>query len=111
MFSGVLFATDWSRLIIPALPVHSGSPKFVFLNYLKNSFWCIFSKKLVLGKFFEDFCNDILQPPGALSGGLERGTNERPGIWSCDQYANERHGNKFHWEGTHTNVHTYRRTS
>ena len=22
-------------------------------------------------------------------GGLERGTNERPGIWSCDLWANE----------------------
>ena len=38
----------------------------------------------------------------ALSGGVERGNNERPGIWSCDMWANERPGNKFHWEGTHT---------
>ena len=26
----------------------------------------------------------------SLSGGVERGTNERPGIWSCDLWANER---------------------
>ena len=44
----------------------------------------------------------------ALSGGVERGTNERPGIWSCDLWANERPGNKFHWEGTyiHSHIHT-----
>ena len=39
---------------------------------------------------------------GALSGGPFRGTNERPGIWSCDLWANERPGNNFHWEGTDT---------
>ena len=56
VFSGVLFATDWSRLIIPALPVHSGSPKFVFLKYLKNIFWCIFSlKNVFFGKIHYRF--------------------------------------------------------
>jgi hypothetical protein len=34
-------------------------------------------------------------------------TNERPGIWSCDLWADERPVNKFQWEGTHT----YRPTS
>ena len=37
-----------------------------------------------------------------LSGGVERGTNKRPVIWSCDLWANERPGNEFHWEGTDT---------
>ena len=32
-------------------------------------------------------------------GGL---TNERPGIWSCDLWANERPGKKLHGEGTDT---------
>ena len=36
----------------------------------------------------------------ALSGGVERGTNERPGIWSCDIWANERPRKKLHGEGT-----------
>ena len=35
----------------------------------------------------------------ALSGGVERGTNERPGIWSCDLWANERPGKKIAWGG------------
>ena len=37
---------------------------------------------------------------GGLPGGVEKGTNERPGIWSCDLWANKRPGNIFHWEGT-----------
>ena len=37
---------------------------------------------------------------GALSGGVERGTNERPGIWSFDLWADERPGKKLHGEGT-----------
>ena len=35
----------------------------------------------------------------ALSGGVERGTNERAGIWSYDLWANGRPGNKLRWEG------------
>ena len=47
-------------------------------------------------------------PTWALSGGVERGTNERPGIWSCDLWANERPGNKLRLEGTcmHAYIHT-----
>ena len=37
---------------------------------------------------------------GGLLEGMERGTNERPGIWSYDLWANERPEKKFHWEGT-----------
>ena len=36
----------------------------------------------------------------ALLGGVERGTNERHGIWSCDLWANERPKKKLHGEGT-----------
>ena len=36
---------------------------------------------------------------------MERGTNERPWIWSCDLWANERPGNKFHWEVTDKHTH------
>ena len=48
----------------------------------------------------------------ALSGGVERGTNERPGIWSFDLWVNERPGNKFLWEGKnrHTDRHTHGQT-
>ena len=41
----------------------------------------------------------------ALSGGVERGTNESPGIWSCDLWANERLEINFTGRG-HTDVHT-----
>ena len=44
----------------------------------------------------------------ALSGGMERGTNERPEIWSCDLWANERPQNKFHLEGTDKHTHGHR---
>ena len=47
----------------------------------------------------------------ALSGGVERGTNERPGIWSCDLWANERPQKKIAWGGdtqTHKQTHGHR---
>ena len=45
----------------------------------------------------------------ALSGGVERGTNERPGIWSFDLWANERLEINFTGRGR-TYIHTYRHT-
>ena len=35
----------------------------------------------------------------ALSGGVEMGTNERHGIWSCDLWANEKKGTYIHADG------------
>ena len=64
----------------------------------KSTFQHIYNKQL---------CKcDPQGPAWALSGGVERGTIERPGIWSCDLWANERPGNKFHWVGTDTHTHT-----
>ena len=41
----------------------------------------------------------------ALLGGVERGTNERPGIWSCDLCANKRPQNSLTVKGGHTDGH------
>ena len=41
-----------------------------------------------------------------LSGGAERGTNERPGIWSCDQWRRPLQGKEMSSsQGTDTNTH------